>query len=238
MSLDNFSTEIHPSDFMYNFLCEHAANDTSRAKEMYFGGGQHDARQVVSSATRFGFTSSRTSVLEFASGYGRVTRFLSDFSMNYMAADIHVDAVRFIRSHLDTNCMLSTAKPQEFVCRFRFDFIFVLSLFSHLPEEPFREWLSTLCGLLEPGGCLLFTTHGEAAVAKNDFLRKIYDPSAGFAFIESSEQKDLNGVEYGTTISNASFVIDAISKIPDCRLLSYTPDCWFGLQDEWVLSRC
>lgn len=236
-NISQLSKTIHPSDFMYQFLLIQNGNNAGKAEDSYFGGGQYDANMVREVARVFGVDLKSRGVLEFASGYGRITRHFGDVTGNYIAADIHPEAVKFIRTELDTNCIHSTASYKEFSCDFKFGFIFVLSLFSHLPKESFYGWLRTLYEKLSPGGVILFTTHGEAAVSKSEYLKKIYDPVSGFGFIANSEQKDLPPESYGTTVSSEAFVADAIAKLSDAKILSFKPGVWFGLQDEWVVAK-
>lgn len=42
-----------------------------------------------------------------------------------------------------------------------FDFIYSISIFTHLPEEMQHAWLKELARLIRPGGCGVFTVHGE-----------------------------------------------------------------------------
>jgi SAM-dependent methyltransferase len=42
-----------------------------------------------------------------------------------------------------------------------FDFVYALSVFTHLTEDSARRWLAELVRILKPRGMLLFTVHGE-----------------------------------------------------------------------------
>jgi SAM-dependent methyltransferase len=231
------SKSIHPSDFMYQFLMMQNGNNVQKAEDSYFGGGQYDTNMVREVAEKFGVDLANRCVLEFASGYGRITRHFGDIADNYITADIHPEAVKFIRTDLNRNSILSTARHQDFTCDFKFSFIYVLSLFSHLPKESFCGWLETLYQKLNPGGILLFTTHGEAAASKSNYLKEILDPISGFGFVANSEQKDLPAENYGTTVSSKTFVAAVIQKLPEAKILSFKSGVWFGLQDEWVVIK-
>lgn len=47
-----------------------------------------------------------------------------------------------------------------------FDFVYSVSVFTHLPEPLQFAWISDLERVLKPGGLALITTHGEAALQK------------------------------------------------------------------------
>lgn len=41
-----------------------------------------------------------------------------------------------------------------------FDFVYALSIFTHLDADSQRAWLAEMARVLRPGGCFFFTTHG------------------------------------------------------------------------------
>ena len=179
------------------------------------------------------------SVLEFAPGYGRVTRHLFPKlnARRYVACDIHPDAVNFLKDKLGVEAKLSSAIPEALAIGDTFDFIFVLSLFSHLPDLAFRRWLRVLYERLAPGGVLLFTTHGESALVKAPNLLEGYDNVKGFGFLPQSEQLDLDLEQYGTSVAAPNYVMSAIYSSTSGRIESFTPCCWFGIQDEWIVQK-
>src|SRR5690349_8804999 len=75
------------------------------------------------------------------------------------------DGVRFQEESFGVHGIVSTVRPEEFVCSERFDAITVTSLFTHLPDRRFVDWLRVLLGLLRPGGVLLFSVHGEEVLS-------------------------------------------------------------------------
>ena len=231
--------DLHPNDHMFNFLSKSRSID--EATKIYFNGGRNNALQISEVLRRVNIDPNKANILEFASGYGRVTRHLYPMlrANSYISYDIHDSAVSFIKEKIGAEAKLSNSKPESLEYEGTFDFIFVLSLFSHLPDLSFSQWLTTLYGMLSPGGVLLFTTHGEAALQRDKDPRRAqsYDPKKGFGFLTKSEQADLNTNEYGTSISAPHYVIPAIYNATGGRVVSFTPCCWFGIQDEWVVRK-
>lgn len=230
---------LHPDDHMFGFLYGALNNPLEVALNYYFNGGAHDASVIVDRLKRLGISRSALSILEFAAGYGRITRHLVSRleAKRYVVCDIHLEAVNFLKAEMGVISVLSSSVPEELNIQEKFDFIFVLSLFSHLPDGSFQRWLRALYERLSPGGYLLFTTHGEAAMEKASNLREGYDEAKGFGYLLRSEQLDLDFKQYGTTVATPRYVISAIYDATKGQIESFTPNCWFGIQDEWIVRK-
>lgn len=150
-------------------------------------------------------------VLDFACGYGRLLRFLSlsVAPATLWAAEIQPDAVDFVRREYGVNALPSPAEPEQFQPARTFDFIWVASLFSHLPERLFIGWLRRLHGLLKPGGALCFSVHDPCLLGQ----RAEAFPAEGILFLPQSENADLDTATYGTTYVSEKFVKQTIAQI-------------------------
>ena len=200
----------------------------------YFENGKLDADQLERTMSGLNLPPD-CKVLEFASGYGRVSRHLKHLSLT--AADIHSDAVDFLNERIGVQAVRSTQIPEHFDPGALYDFIFVLSFFSHLPDAVFGRWLGKLTSLLRPGGKLLFTTHGEAAGEKSKILRDCLDSSSGYGFLpDATDQPQLESALYGSSIVTPSYVIPQIYRHTDARIESFAQARWWVLQDEWIIS--
>ncbi len=148
-------------------------------------------------------------VLDFASGYGRMTRHLhaDRDRIRLTVADIDPDAVAFQRREFEVDGFVSTADPDDLALDTGFDAIFVASLFSHLPERRFVPWLRWLYRRLAPGGVLVVSTHGPAALLPGRAM-----PPGGFHFETLSESRRLTGDEYGSTWVSAELMARAIAE--------------------------
>src|ERR1043165_3043389 len=107
----------------------------------YFQGGRQDADQILSLIGHLGLGPD-AAVLDFACGYGRISRHLG--AINLTCCDIHDAAVAFAARELGQRAFLSTFVPEEIAFPHKFDLIFVVSLFSHLPDALFGRWLAAL----------------------------------------------------------------------------------------------
>jgi SAM-dependent methyltransferase len=232
------SPKLHNKDFILRHSLESSSNGSEEVVKGYFNGGYKDASQLIRTIGEFKNSVVNCKILEFASGYGRVTRHLSKLlpNNNVTACDVHHEAVDFIRQNLDCSAKVSSVNPDLVNLEDKYDVISVMSLFSHLPDATFGRFLSMLERHLEPEGIIIFTTHGDFAWNKYPFLVDEYDQVSGFGYKNMSEQKDLDVVEYGLTVSNMNYVANAVKNFTKLHPLKFRSGVWFGLQDEWVIG--
>jgi SAM-dependent methyltransferase len=197
------SLRVHPNDEMFAFGLEHGPARSCSSVGYFRGGLQILSllREIVT--WQFGGFDKVRRILDFASGYGRSTRFLAAEigPEKVWAGEILPEAVSFQASEFGVHSIQSTVRPEHFRCGESFDCIFVSSLFSHLPEATFGLWLERLFALLTPGGVLIFSVHGEGLMPPG-----IAMPPSGIWFNENSEIPSLNTADYGVTIVTDGFV--------------------------------
>ena len=202
---------IDARDEMLGHLVEHLEGDRDRALFQYFQSGASIADSMIQVLRwRFGAPGRVGKLLDFASGYGRITRFLVREipPERVWVADIYADGVRFQEERLGVHGIVSTLRPEDFSCGERFDAILVTSLFTHLPEERFLAWLRALLGLLEPGGMLAFSVHSPEVLPPG-----VEMPAEGFFFHEISESGSLDTSDYGSTWVTDEFVRGALERV-------------------------
>jgi SAM-dependent methyltransferase len=213
------SLDIHPDDEMLHFFIYSQGHPLEQAVPMYLESGKRiwaTQRQVI--AWKFGSPGWGGRILDFASGYGRVTRHIVAEvpAGSLWVADVNAEGVAFQQRALGVHGVVSTTDPE----RFRpeppgtFDCILVSSLFTHLAEERFRGWLRRLGSLLSPGGLLLFSVHDLS-------LRRAGEPPpSGILFEATSESGSLAAEEYGTSWVSEAFVRSAIREaVGSCPVL-------------------
>ncbi len=103
------------------------------------------------------------SILDFGCGVGRVIRHWADLrGPKVFGTDYNPRLVRWCDRELpfaqfETNRIDLPLGHKSG----SFDFIYCLSVFTHLAEPLQRFWMDELSRLLKPGGFLLITTHGD-----------------------------------------------------------------------------
>ncbi|HEY2296011.1 MAG TPA: class I SAM-dependent methyltransferase, partial [Thermoanaerobaculia bacterium] len=201
---------VDARDEMLGFLIDSSEGDRDRALFGYFRSGASIADSLGQVLRwRFGSLERVGKLLDFASGYGRVTRFLvRDVPPERVwVADVYADGVRFQEERLGVHGLVSTIRPEDFVCAERFDAILVTSLFTHLPEERFVAWLRVLLGLLAPGGMLAFSAHSPEVLPAG-----VPSPETGIHFQETSESGSLAKSDYGSTWVTEDFVRSSLDR--------------------------
>jgi SAM-dependent methyltransferase len=100
--------------------------------------------------------------LDFGCGYGRVIRFLVERvpAERVFAGDVVREGVDFCRSEFDVHPVYSATELAS-VRLDRFDFIYAVSVLTHLNERNSVAFLRLLGKSLDPGGIVLFTVHGR-----------------------------------------------------------------------------
>jgi hypothetical protein len=202
-------TAIHAADDMYRYNLSVLRGSGPCAAVLYYAKGWQIFQTVQNlGACRFGEFRKTPHLLDFASGHGRVTRFLSREleSSRISVAEIHEDAVSFQRDYFGVEGLLSSPEPEQFECKSPFPLIVASSFFSHIAPAAFSGWLAALLGCLEPDGLLLFSTLGGELSSDPERA-----DAAGSLFIAESETSRLDKSAYGTTYVTEDFVRAAVS---------------------------
>ena len=228
------SLEIHPSDEMHRYGLDSLRGSEDAAAILYFEKGRQIADAYRAALEwRFG-ARGPASLLDFAAGFGRATRFLRlDWpSAEVFAAEIEAEAVAFQQRAFGVPGFVSAGEPGLFLPGRRFDAVLAASFFSHVPASAFEAWLRALWALVAPGGLLFLSTHGA------DLLTEPADWSRGFVFRAQSETLRLDPSAYGTSWATRSFVEGCVaSATAGEAILHFVP---FGLcahQDVTLLTK-
>jgi SAM-dependent methyltransferase len=130
----------------------------------YFGSGRRDVWTVLTMVEKYGADArAMRSVLEFGCGSARVLRHLRYIEgLRLAGTDANPTPIEWNRKNLPgiefSHNELQPPLSYEYGS---FDFIYALSVFTHIPLEWQRAWLDELHRVFRPGGYLLWTIHGE-----------------------------------------------------------------------------
>lgn len=174
-------------------------------------------------------------IMDFACGYGRLLRFLTATypDSTITASEIQMDALEFVKETYQITTIPSCPDPDDFNPEKPFQFIWVASLFSHLPTGLFQRWLAKLHSCLAPEGVLCFSVHDACLLPEgHDFPE-----DEGIYFWPGSENQDLAATIYGTTYVNERFVAEAIHSAIGARHPYYRlPRALAHEQDIYVVA--
>jgi SAM-dependent methyltransferase len=196
------------------------------AYDYYFFAGHQVAQAILDFLDWRGEDPGSLSMLDFASGYGRVTRYLVHRFRTVWVSDLEDDMLDFCSSHFGAPGFLSVGDPSKpWSADRRFELVFCHSLFTALCESQWVPWLQRLAALVEPGGHLLITTQGAKFAAK---LRG-EDPSGvsandgpEFDFIRGNETKGrLDPRCYGTAFASDRFVRNAARTVGELEVVRH-----------------
>jgi len=203
--------EIHPADQMLNHSLFHH-RDANAAFSQYYNVGlqQFSAAQQVLELL-FPQQREHLQLLDFACGYGRLLRFMSQYMprSNLFASEIQTDALAYVKDTFKVQTIASHSDPDNFHPDTQFDVIWVASLFSHLPQQLFSAWLKRLTECLKPDGVLCFSVHDACLVPEGHE----FPTEEGYLFWPQSENADLDTRLYGTTYVNERFVKGIIADV-------------------------
>lgn len=227
------NARISPDDDIFRFFATHP--DSRNPLRDYIADGWRTLCELQRVLDRAGRNLYRCpSFLEFACGHGRFTRHLAQALPPgaLTVSDVVPGCVAFLRQNWAVKGFDSTPDPAALAIPDRYDVVFVLSLFSHLPESTWHAWLGKLYGIVAAGGVLIMTTHGEEAARKS----RVDWGASGFAFFSASESTSLRGAEYGTTFTSARFVRQAIAAAAIPGEVTHIPSAFWSYQDAWILG--
>jgi SAM-dependent methyltransferase len=183
------------------------------------------------------------SCLDFACGYGRVLRLLKARMPHARihACDTDARAVAFCADEFGVHGFPSSTRFDAVAFPRAYDLIWVGSLFTHLDREPFVRLLEALDGALQPGGVLIFTTHGSfslgmldaygADLPSEEHVRGEFERTGFFFAPYAGGNRD-----YGVALTDPTFVLEAVHRATQGRLefVSHTPRGWDHHQDTYV----
>ncbi len=181
---------IHKNDIMFHYHLLQLRGEMMPALFSHFAVGAGFVFRLHQFLLELDFQPRR--ILDFGSGYGRVSRFLP---LAWPKAEISVSEVKheamdFQEKALKFHTIRHTQDPDSFNADSQ-DLIIALSVFSHLPEPSFVAWFTKLGNQIGEGGRLVFSYNPLQHKAKQ---------GQTFHYISNSE--DLHFPKIQSAISN------------------------------------
>lgn len=201
------SLEVASEDLMFLFVLHN--NSLEVAYKAYLTTGWN-GRNIIDKliTAKYQRWNNISNILDFASGFGRISRHLiSEVGKeNIWVSDIKKESVDWQKKHLEVKGILSEEDPNDFKPPVLFDIIFVGSLFTHLPERLFKDWLKRLTELLTDNGTLIISTFDINVHGK--------EYATEFKYLEMSEDKLFNSLPssikgddtYGITYTTPEYI--------------------------------
>jgi SAM-dependent methyltransferase len=184
--------------------------------------------------------------LDFGCGYGRVLRFLLERvpPQRVSASDVIAEGVEFCRSEFGITALRSRRELAS-VQLGAYDFVYAVSVITHLDERNSVDFLRLLGDSLTEGGIALFTTHGEWSLAHPGHYGPEYEAKA--EEIESAVRErgiaylryEFGPADYGMTWHSREFVEATIAELHGGKLrpLLFKPQGLDGHQDVYAYQR-
>jgi 2-polyprenyl-3-methyl-5-hydroxy-6-metoxy-1,4-benzoquinol methylase len=219
---DRVNKVISPKDEMFNYIRTRMPNEES-TQSYYFDTGRELAVNLLKYFMDVALQPEKLDFLDFAAGYGRVTRWLAPAFGSVTAADLEQEMIDFQRREYGVNGFVSGDSPQSLETHVKnYDVVFIFSLFTHLPDHTWRAWLRSLAALVRPGGYLIFSAHSYELFAQLN-PAKFGDPDKwidDFLFWETNETNGrLETSVYGCNIVKESYVRMAVDEVPGFELV-------------------
>ncbi len=223
---EELNRAVDERDDMLDFAIHLFDHDRDRAIANYFQNGLEQFDLVRHIAKWRGPV---RRMFDFASGYGRLTRFLvhEHLADEITVCDILEGGMAFQAEQFGVRAIVSTTQPENLIVTERYDLIFVASLFTHLPPATFTPWLRRLAELLTPEGLLIFSVHDESIAPER---------VDGIHFATNSESRVLDTNEYGSTWVTEGWVREQVAAIDPSFACVRMPRALADWQDVYVVS--
>lgn len=227
------SLAIHKNDLMFLYPLYHHNGQMQVVFEEYMRTGLETA-QLLQKWWGSVHAHPPQTVLDFGSGYGRVSRFLPIFfdTSEIWVSEIKPMSLAFLENNFGFRTLLHNHTPTSFNPAEKFDLIFAGSVFTHLNSKDFAAWLEVLIKNIQPSGMLIITTHNQKNIGT----------MGGFHFVPHAEDFVLPGItdsltnnkSYGTAYVGDSY----LQKLFQDMNLLYTtkPLAFGGTQDVHLLQ--
>ncbi|WP_075342863.1 class I SAM-dependent methyltransferase [Tenacibaculum agarivorans] len=131
----------------------------------YYTNGLPTAMWLIELVSEFKLLEN-SAILDWGCGTGRILRHLPKIAGNtnyYFGCDYNPKYVKWCQENLkNIDFQLNQVTPPLPYEDQKFDFVYGISIFTHLSLEQHQKWFEELYRILKPNGILFLTTHGDA----------------------------------------------------------------------------
>lgn len=199
--------------------------------------GEKTASAIEKALDDAGFALSQMSpVLDFGCGCGRTMRWLVDRypQTAFFGTDVDATSVGWCQKHLKASVCTNMSVPPLPFAGGIFDFVYAISVFTHLDEELQQAWLVEMHRVLRPGGVLLVTVHGAGAQQELNERDAGILRAQGLLVKRSSKLRGIHPEWYQTTFHAEEYVRRRFSGLFALRAYNQRG---LGYQDLVILQR-
>ncbi len=131
---------------------------------LYFKSGKKEAEIISAYIDKY---ASGKNVLDFGCGSARILRHLNSDKYALSGSDYNKQAIEWCKNNFpDINFIHNELTPPVNIESSKFNFIYAISVFTHLSEEVQIKWLNELERISVNGCCIMITLHGERHSSK------------------------------------------------------------------------
>lgn len=232
---------FHRSDRMFRTY----GSPSPETARRYLASGNATVSLIVDHLVRAGVEPQTARWLEIGAGFGRLIRVLVDHARpeRVWAMELDPDALAFVAREFGVHPVGSTEafEPSEPVAA---DAVYAISVITHVDRVGTDAFMALVARTLQPGGAVLFTSHGSASLAVlGNYDDGRYEPRR--TEVEASLKSDgMAFVPYGWTDTCGMTWHDpdhlrsvVAAQAPDLVEVTFEPGGLDGHQDIWVYRR-
>lgn len=185
-----------------------------------------------------------TSVLDFASGSGRVTRWLraAYADADLYVSDVREDSLTFCAETLGANAWKSDGDFAAMIPPRTFDLIWCGSLATHLSEDGSRALLRSFHEWLAPRGIAIVTFHGRRVLENMRDKRLSYiSETKQLPLLTALAARGYGYVPYdaqpmGCSVNSLQWLVSEAMTLGD-RVVCISENAWDNHQDVFAFQR-
>ncbi len=211
----------------------------------YFGVGESALRCIASAAIAVK-KDNFSSICDFASGSGRVTRYLRAAfpDARIVCADLRQDSLAWLEQTFSIVPWLSDADFSVLQPPFPFDLVWSGSLITHLGADDSRAVLRAVSRWLQPNGVGIVTTLGRKGIENRLNGRARYISDQAFSLIHAQYlQTGFGYADYpgrkgiGLSMCSPEWVVSELLRIEGIRIIGAFEHGWDNHQDVFMFQK-